>query len=52
MEAKALLSLPQYTVSEVAMALGIEDISYFSRLFKKHTGISPSEYRKGIDLSY
>lgn len=52
MEAKALLSLPQYTVSEVALVLGIEDVSYFSRLFKKHTGISPSEYRKGIDLSY
>ncbi|AZA83067.1 hypothetical protein C1637_20035 [Chryseobacterium lactis] len=52
MEAKALLSLPQYTVSEVAFTLGVEDMSYFSRFFKKHTGISPSEYRKRIDLSY
>lgn len=51
MEAKALLSLPHYTVSEVAFTLGVEDMSYFSRFFKKHTGISPSDYRKGIDLS-
>lgn len=52
MEAKALLSLPHYTISEVAFTLGVEDISYFSRFFKKHTGVSPSDYRKGIDLSY
>lgn len=52
MEAKALLSLPHLTVSEIAFTLGIEDISYFSRFFKKHSGISPTDYRKGIDLSY
>ncbi|REC60886.1 hypothetical protein DRF65_18980 [Chryseobacterium pennae] len=52
MEARALLSLPQYTVSEVAVALGIDDASYFSRLFKKHTGLSPSDYKKKIDLSW
>jgi AraC family transcriptional activator of pobA len=52
MESKALLSLPGFTVSEVALALGMDDISYFSRFFKKHTGMSPSDYRKGIDLSY
>jgi AraC family transcriptional activator of pobA len=51
MEAKALLSLPRLSVSEVAFTLGIDDISYFSRFFKKHSGISPSDYRKGIDLS-
>lgn len=52
MEAKALLSLPQYAISEVAFAIGIEDVSYFSRLFKKHVGVSPSDYQKKIDLSY
>ncbi|PIF45220.1 AraC-like DNA-binding protein [Chryseobacterium sp. 52] len=51
MEAKALLSLPRFSVSEIAFALGIEDVSYFSRFFKKHNGMSPSDYRKEIDLS-
>ncbi|MNG81342.1 HTH-type transcriptional activator Btr [compost metagenome] len=51
MEAKALLSLPNHTVSETAFVLGFEDVSYFSRFFKKHTSLQPSEYRKKIDLS-
>ena len=51
MEAKALLSLPNYTVSETAYVLGFEDVSYFSRFFKKNGGMQPSEYRKRIDLS-
>lgn len=51
MEAKALLSLPNLSVSEIAFALGVDDVSYFSRFFKKHSGLSPSDYRKGIDLS-
>ncbi|KMQ63077.1 hypothetical protein ACM46_14145 [Chryseobacterium angstadtii] len=51
MEAKALLSQPHLSVSEIAFSLGVEDVSYFSRFFRKHSGISPSDYRKGIDLS-
>ncbi|MFP3596789.1 helix-turn-helix domain-containing protein [Chryseobacterium sp. SIMBA_029] len=51
MEAKALLSLPHLSVSEIAFTLGVDDVSYFSRFFKKHSGMSPSDYRKGIDLS-
>ncbi|MEI2273234.1 AraC family transcriptional regulator [Sphingobacterium sp. ML3W] len=51
MEAKALLSLPQYAISEVAYSLGFEDISYFSRFFRKHAHYTPSEYRNMIGLS-
>ncbi len=51
MEAKALLSLSHLSVSEIAFSLGVNDVSYFSRFFKKHSGISPSDYRKKIDLS-
>ncbi|MBP2619718.1 helix-turn-helix domain-containing protein [Chryseobacterium jejuense] len=51
MEAKALLSLSNHTISEAAFVLGFEDVSYFSRFFKKHSGLQPSEYRKMIDLS-
>ena len=32
-------------VKDVAFALGFEDYSYFNRLFKKMTGVTPQEYR-------
>jgi AraC-like DNA-binding protein len=42
--AKSLLS-DKYTVGETAKLLGYENVGYFSRLFRKHIGISPTEYR-------
>ena len=45
-EAQALLFQSQQPVSEVAAAVGIGDNSYFSRLFKKHTGQTPLAFRK------
>ncbi len=41
-----LLDDTDYSVSEVAAAVGYDNALYFSRLFKKHTGYSPREYRK------
>ena len=40
-----LLANTEYTVSEISRLCGVEDSLYFSRLFKKHTGFSPSRYR-------
>jgi AraC-like DNA-binding protein len=37
-----LLESPQATVTDVAYAVGFNDISYFSRMFKRHFGVSPS----------
>jgi len=45
-EAKNILLNPNKTISEVAYELGFEYPSYFSRLFKKKEGVSPSEYRE------
>lgn len=45
-EAKNVLMEPHKTVSEVAYELGFEYPPYFSRLFKKREGISPTAYRE------
>ncbi|MHA7963417.1 helix-turn-helix transcriptional regulator [Paenibacillus sp. CAU 1782] len=41
--AQKLLLTGQYPVSDVARSVGYSDAYYFSRLFKKHTGIPPSQ---------
>ncbi|GAB5566148.1 MAG: AraC family transcriptional regulator [Winogradskyella sp.] len=45
-EAKNILLQPNKSISEVAYELGFEYPQYFSRLFKKKEGISPTEYRE------
>ena len=35
-----------FSVAEIAETLGFSSVSYFSRFFKKHKGVSPSEYLK------
>ncbi len=42
-----LLENTSYSIGEIAELCGIDDSLYFSRLFKKHTGLSPREYRNG-----
>lgn len=44
-KAKELLMNRQLTVAEIALAVGYSDHSYFTRLFKKETGVTPSELR-------
>jgi len=44
-EAKRILKSSTDSVSEIAYQLGYDYPTYFSRLFKKETGISPTEYR-------
>lgn len=44
-EAKRLLLTTNLSVSEVAGLSGYENISYFSTVFRKHTGMSPVDWR-------
>jgi AraC-like DNA-binding protein len=37
------------SIDEIARRCGFRDANYFSRFFKKHTGISPTGYR-GMNL--
>ncbi len=57
--AKELLDTSPYRIGEIGARCGIPDPYYFSRVFNKTCGVSPSEYRKiaraygsGIKLSY
>jgi len=45
-EAKNLLMSTDNTIAETAYQLGFENPPYFSRLFKKETGITPIEYKE------
>lgn len=45
-EAKNLLTGADETVAEIAYSLGFENLPYFSRLFKRETGLSPLQYKK------
>ena len=44
--AQNLLETTSYNVSEIAAIVGYDNPLYFSRLFRKQTGFSPTDYRK------
>ena len=46
--AQRLLGSMDYNVTEIASIVGYDNPLYFSRLFKKQTGMAPSEYRKNL----
>ncbi len=45
-QAKLLLRTSNLPVAEIAESVGYKDHFYFSRVFKKETGVPPSRYRK------
>lgn len=45
-EAKRLLVDPKNSISKVALSVGFDDASYFSKVFRKYTGLTPKEYKK------
>ncbi|NDV97526.1 AraC family transcriptional regulator [Dysgonomonas sp. 521] len=48
LEIKTLLHFLELTITEIAFQLNLPDQSYLCRYFKRHTGISPTEYRNQI----
>jgi YesN/AraC family two-component response regulator len=45
-KAKALLCKKELNITDIALLVGYGDYSYFSRVFRKITGLSPREYRE------
>ena len=43
--AKCLLKDSDMSVGEISIAIGVDDPSYFTRFFRKSTGMTPSEFR-------
>jgi signal transduction histidine kinase/AraC-like DNA-binding protein len=46
-QAKLLLTETYKTITEIALDVGFSDSSYFSRVFRRETGMSPTDYRQG-----
>ncbi|MFD1956021.1 response regulator [Paenibacillus thailandensis] len=47
-EAKALMAEGNLSLKEISYEIGYKDPNYFSRVFKKIAGVSPSEYRSQL----
>ena len=47
-KAKEMLADSKNNVTDIAFDLGFSDSNYFSRVFKKETGISPRDYKNGL----
>lgn len=51
LEAKKLIHLTYRSMKEIAAELNFDDENYFSRYFKKHTGVPPSQFREQVGIS-
>ncbi|MES2416773.1 MAG: helix-turn-helix domain-containing protein [Bacteroidota bacterium] len=51
LEAKKLIHLSLKSMKEIAAELHFDDEHYFSRYFKKHTGIAPTGFRETVGIA-
>lgn len=47
-QAKKMMLYSNMTITEIGYSVGYEDLCYFTKVFKKYAGQSPTEYRNGI----
>ncbi|HUI97909.1 MAG TPA: AraC family transcriptional regulator [Xanthobacteraceae bacterium] len=47
--AKALLAAVEQSVTEIGLAVGFAETSSFTSAFRKHTGVTPTVYRRSLD---
>ena len=47
-KSKELLKNKQHKIIDVAIMVGFEDQSYFTKVFKRVTGVSPNHYREAL----
>lgn len=45
MHAKEMLSRTNLSIADIALSVGYRSSNYFSKLFRKETGLTPNEYR-------
>lgn len=50
-EIKVLLNAPKLSITEIALYFNFSGQSYLSRFFKKHTGLSPKDYRIRLTMN-
>jgi two-component system response regulator YesN len=46
--AKEMLSNPKYKIGDIAAKVNLGNVSNFSKIFKKHEGITPGQYRDSL----
>ncbi|QEL85629.1 helix-turn-helix domain-containing protein [Bacillus mycoides] len=44
-ESKNLMTFTRHSISEISTLLNFHDQSHFTKVFKKHTGVSPKQYK-------
>ncbi len=52
LEVKRMLIRTEYGISEIAYKLGFNELSYFSRFFRRNTGMTPLAFRASMNKMY
>ena len=52
LEVKRLLLRTDLAISEIAWQSGFNELSYFSRFFKRHTEMTPIQFREAMNKMY
>lgn len=47
-KAQDLLAYPGVSITDVALSAGFNDLSFFSKMFRRYVGSRPSDYRAGL----